>query len=293
MKIGSHFVGTPLRRYETVVLKRDSMNFAAAIADGNPLYFDDENSAELVAHPMHAVAATWPIIERIDANIDWDDFPREILLTQVHYSEHLILHRLIAPGEQLQIEGKIAAIVPHRSGTHMIICLSACDARGRPVFTEYSGALMRGVTCTDPGRGADTLPVMPPETPEPPFSWEASIRIDPLLPYLYDGCTRIHFPIHTSRQFARQVGLPGIILQGTATLSLAVKEIVNREAGADPHRLRSIACRFTGMVTPGETIVLQANSSDQSGHIRFQVLNSQGRLAISRGHIHLNPQEGP
>jgi acyl dehydratase len=264
------------------------MNFAAAIADHNALYFDDERDGGPVAHPMHSVAVTWPILEHIDAYIDLKSFPREILLTQVHYSEHLILHRLMVPGERLTIDGQIAAIVPHRAGTHMIICLSARDACGQPVFTEYIGALMRGVSCTDPSGDADTLPALPAEAAGPAFSWESSMTIDPLLPYVYDGCTRIHFPIHTSRKFARQVGLPDIILQGTATLSLAVKEIVNREAASDPQRLRSIACRFTGMVLPGETIVLQVNGRDHHGNVRFQVRNSHGRLAISSGHIQLN-----
>lgn len=288
MKIDSRHVGTPLKRYETTVFQRDTMNFAAAIADHNALYFDDERDGGPVAHPMHSVAVTWPILEHIDAYIDLKSFPREILLTQVHYSEHLILHRLMVPGERLTIDGQIAAIVPHRAGTHMIICLSARDACGQPVFTEYIGALMRGVSCTDPGRDTDTLPALPAEAAGPAFSWESSMTIDPLLPYVYDGCTRIHFPIHTSRKFARQVGLPDIILQGTATLSLAVKEIVNREAASDPQRLRSIACRFTGMVLPGETIVLQVNGRDHHGNVRFQVRNSHGRLAISSGHIQLN-----
>ena len=43
----------PLKRYETAVFPRDTMNFAAAIADHNPLYFDDERDGELV-RPPHA-----------------------------------------------------------------------------------------------------------------------------------------------------------------------------------------------------------------------------------------------
>jgi acyl dehydratase len=293
MKIDSRYVGTPLKMYETAVFPRDTMNFAAAIGDPNARYLDDERDGGLVAHPMHSVAVTWPILEHIDAYIDLESFPREILLTQVHYSEHLVLHRLMVPGDRLKIDGQIAAIVPHRAGTHMILRLSARDAGGQPVFTEYIGALMRGVTCTDPGCGAETIPALPGEAPGPPFSWASSMTIDPLLPYIFDGCTRIHFPIHTSRKFARQVGLPGIILQGTATLSLAVREIVNREAASDPRRIRSISCRFTGMVMPGETIVLQVNIGAPGGDVRFQVQNSQGRLAIGNGHIQLNPQEAP
>jgi hypothetical protein len=51
-------------------------------------------------------------------------------------------------------------------------------------------------------------------------------------PYVYDGCTNIYFPIHTSVGFARMVGLPDIILQGTATLAYAARELADREAAA-------------------------------------------------------------
>ena len=87
--------------------------------------------------------------------------------------------------------------------------------------------------------------------------WERRIPIDAMRPYLYDGCTGIFFAIHTSRRFARQVGLPGIILQGTATLAYGVREMINREAGADPLRLKTVSCRFTGMVFPGTSICVQ------------------------------------
>lgn len=69
-----------------------------------------------------------------------------------------------------------------------------------PLFTEHSGALLRDVRCT----------------------------------------AAIHFPIHTSPRYAKRVGLDGIILQGTATSTLAVRELVACEAAGDPRRLRSL-----------------------------------------------------
>jgi hypothetical protein len=146
------------------------------------------------------------------------------------------------------------------------------------------------VRCLDEGRGAEVLPAVPlPPDAAPPL-WEAGIPIDPLLPFVYDGCADISFPIHTSRQFAHQVGLSGIILQGTATLALAVRELLNREVAGNPLLLRSLACRFTAMVSPGTDICLQLTAKSLTAHgydLHFVVLNQEGRRAISDGYASL------
>ena len=114
--------------------------------------------------------------------------------------------------------------------------------------------------------------------------------VDRMAPFVYDGCTDIHFPIHTSVKFARALGLPDIIYQGTATLALAVREMINREAGGDPRQVQSIACRFTGMVIPGSEIRIQLagrKAGREGDHLFFQVLNQNGKKAISEGVITL------
>jgi acyl dehydratase len=108
-----------------------------------------------------------------------------------------------------------------------------------------------------------------------------------LRPFIYDGCANIYFPIHTSRGFARQVGLPGIILQGTATLSLAAREILDREAERDPGRLITFSGRFSGMVLPGTCIrvrILKKNPGPAGTDLHFIVYNQEGRPAVSRGY---------
>ena len=148
----------------------------------------------------------------------------EVLVTQVHHAENLEFHRPLRPGDRLTVKGQVAAILPHRAGTRVVIRFAALDEAHEPVFTEHIGALMRGVKCSDDGLCLNRLPEGPlaEEGVEP--LWESRIPIDPLRPHIYDGCTGIVFPIHTSRAFARQVGLPGNILQGTATLAFAVRE---------------------------------------------------------------------
>jgi acyl dehydratase len=184
----------------------------------------------------------------------------------------------------------IAAILPHRAGTYVIIRLDARDADENKVFTEHIGAMMRGVECAGAGKGAESIPSVPQQIKEPAALWESVILVDPLAPFIYDGCTNIHFPIHTSVKFAHQVGLPGIINQGTATLALAVHNIMSKEAGGDPYRLATVYCRFSGMVLPGSAIRVCLTGRNQvSGgtDLFFTVLNGEGKRAISDGYIKL------
>ena len=290
MKLTSNFVGATLKEYTCIVNARRIMNYAAAIGDANPVYFNDERPEGIIAPPLFPVALTWPIVENITDYLEVQDFPQEVLFTQVHYSEHLSIQRPVTPGCNLKIRGAIAAILPHRAGTNVIIRFDAQDAEGNYYFTEDIGAMMRGVECADAGKGGESVPFVPQQKRDSAVLWESVIPIDPLAPFIYDGCTNIHFPIHTSVKFAHQVGLPGIIHQGTATLAVAVHNILNRETGGDPHRVETVYCRFSGMVLPGSAIrVRLTGKNHESGktNLFFIVLNAENKQAISNGYIRL------
>ena len=292
MEISPNLVGTRLKPYHTQVHWRDTMNYAAAIFDRNPLFFDDEQAGGLLVHPMFSVAITWPIVEHLSQYLDTADIPLEILLTQVHYTEHLIFHRQIRPDEKLTIKGRIVALLPHRAGTHIVVRFQALDQRQQLVFTEFNGAMLRGVQCRGAGQKEENCPVIPDDRDVRQLRWQKKITIDPLLPFIYDGCTNIVFPIHTSKKFAHQVGLPGIILQGTATLALAARELIKREAESQPLRLKEIYCRFSGMVLPGSDISLQvygALAGQKSGRSYFDVLNQTGEKVLSHGYALISP----
>ncbi|MBI4557303.1 MAG: MaoC family dehydratase N-terminal domain-containing protein [Candidatus Hydrogenedentes bacterium] len=290
MEISSEFVGAKLKPFETEVTWRRAMNFAAAVGDNNPAYFDDERQGGIIAPPMLSVALTWAASECYRTGEEAQGFPHEARKTQVHFTENLVWHRPLRPGDRLIIEGEVVAIVPHLAGTYLVIRFTACDQTGDAVFVEESGAILRGVRCSDAGKGSEGLLPSPsgPGRREP--IWEVPIPVSAVAAHVYDGCADISFPIHTSNKFARSVGLPGTILHGTATLAMAAREIVNREAAADPTRLKAMLCRFTGMVLPGTTVtlrVLERVSREGNTGVHFIVLNDQGRRAISNGFAEL------
>jgi len=291
MEIDSRFVGTSLKKYSCKVKWRDIMNYAAATEDNNLNYFDDEKEEGIVAPPMFAVSQSWAILENLSDFIEADDFPSELFFTIVHYTEHLKIHRLMKTGDELEFKGKIAAMIPHRAGTHLILCLEAVDNHNKPVFTEFLGGMLRGVECEGGAKGEKNIPLVtktPLDKNDSTSIWKKNIYIDSLRSFIYDGCTGITFPIHTSKQFAHQVGLPGIILQGTATLAYAVKELTNKEAYGDPSKIKEIACKFTDMVFPGSDIklILQERvKTDNTRELFFEVRNVRNKKAIHDGYI--------
>jgi acyl dehydratase len=290
MEISSRFVGTPLKEHHVEITWRELMNYAAAVDDHNPIYFDDQRPEGIIAHPIFPAAVTWRTLGSIWEHIEDQEFPFHLLATQVHYTEHLAYHRPIRPGNVLKVGGQIAAILPHRSGALVVVRLDALGADGGPVFTEHASSLLRGVRCTDGGTGGEALPAVPTHPEQGAPVWDAPVAVEPLRPFIYDGCSGISFPIHTSQQFARQMGLPGIILQGTATLAFAARELVNREASGNSLALHSLFGRFTGMVLPGAEIRVQLTAKktgEERVDLHFVVLNSDGRNAISDGYARL------
>lgn len=267
------------------------MNYAAAVADHNNCYFDDTRPDGIIAPPMMAVALTWKISSRFHEFWRGTDFPVDVLRQQVHYLEQLEWRRMLRSGDTLWLEGECKAILPHRAGCLLLIEYRAIDGQGELVFAERIGGLLRGVTCEGEGRGQDNVPVLHRYRAEGPV-WEKKVHIGPAAAHLYDGCADIHFPIHTSVAFARSVGLPDIIYHGTATLSQALRDLVNREAGRDPRHLLEVRCNFGAMVMLDSTITLQMLGREVvrgETLLHFQVLNEEGQKAIRQGTVRISP----
>lgn len=286
IKISSELVGAETKEYRTEISWRHTTNYAAAVGDNNPFYLDDLRADGLVAPPMFVCVISWPLMQNISDFLDFP-YPLEVLYTMVHYSQHVEYARPLKPGIQVKTTGKVIAMVPKRSGIHMLFKLPVTDLDGELYYTEYAGVMLRGVELTDAGKGAENIPVIPNFAQDSPLIWESVIPIRPEASYIYDGCSNVSFDIHTSPRFAKMVGLPGIILQGTATLAYAVKELINRESGGDPTRLKTLSAQFTGMVLPDSEIKIRLNHRQNIAdktELGFHIINDKGQTAVRNGY---------
>ena len=82
MKIGSEIVGVKLKEYTAEVTWRQTTNYAAAVADDNPIYLDDLREGGIIAPPMFAATFTWSIVGKLSAYANLP-YPQEIFHTLV------------------------------------------------------------------------------------------------------------------------------------------------------------------------------------------------------------------
>ncbi len=90
-----------------------------------------------------------------------------------------------------------------------------------------------------------------------------------------------HNPIHLDDEFARSVGLPGVIAHGMLQMGLLA-----RVAG-EPRRLRRLSCRFAGMVRPGDTVAFRGEERD--GRVQLTAVNQDGEAILTKATAELLP----
>jgi acyl dehydratase len=290
MYISSDIVGFRTRPIEAEIDWRQTTNHAAALEDANPLFLDDRRPEGLVAHPMFAAVFSWPLVATLEEHLGELPYPPVIWQTKVHHAQHLRIDRLVRPGDRLRGAGEVIAVLPHRAGARVVLELRVTDQRGAPVHVETIGALLRDVRCQGEGVGAERLPGHPelPDMDAP--TWDERLDIPATAAHVYDGCTDIVFPIHTSAAFAEAVGLPGMIYQGSAMLARAVSCLVEREAQGDATRVTDLDARFGAFVRPGAHVQVRllARARDDAGtHLWFDVRNHDGEPAVRGGYMRL------
>ena len=285
MTISADIVGVEVGPMLQEVDARWLMAYAAGIGEANPLYFDTSLKDGIVAHPVFPVCYEWPLAVALrDRTI-----PSAARIQAVHATHDLVIHRLPIPGDRLSTTAQVVAVEQRKPGAYVVTRFETRDARGAPVTTTDAGALYLGV----PAAGEDRWLIEPspaPKPPDGPARWEQRVPVERGAAHAYTECSRIWNPIHTDRAVARAVGLPDIILHGTATLALAVSALIAREADGDPARLRRIRCRFGAMVLMPSTLTVQGlgRISGRDGEaVGFKVLTAPGQAAISHAALAL------
>jgi acyl dehydratase len=88
-----------------------------------------------------------------------------------------------------------------------------------------------------------------------------------------------HNPIHLDDDFARSVGLPGVIAHGM--LQMGIAGTVAAEAAGGGERLRRLVCRFSGMVVPGDSVTFTAESSGP-GKLDVRAVKENGEMVLTK-----------
>jgi len=255
------------------------MAYAAGLGETDARYYDTLAPEGPSAHPLFPVCYEWPAMLAVRAVATSD----EIAIRSVHATHDLTVHRPVRAGETLRTTARVTGLAHRRAGTLLTVRNETVDALGRPVTTTDYGSVYRGVGF----EGADAGVKPAGGTFDMP-SGAARIQVDvpAWLAHVYSECARIWNPIHTEVAVARAAGLPAIILHGTATLALAVSQVV-RHADIDPRDVRRVRSSFTGMVPLPSRLTVRVVEATENNAFLFDVLGQDSAPVLSRGALHL------
>lgn len=202
----------------------------------------------------------------------------------VHALQDSTFHQPFAVDRDAVVTARIEEIRATSAGAYVVTLLETSDAEtGTPIVTSRSAVIFRGVGIEEdgaPGRASTAAEAS--ALDDVARRWH--IETSPTLPHIYSECARIWNPIHTERAFAHAAGLPDIILHGTATWGLAMRQIIGATGRTSRARaLRRFSGRFRAAVTPGSRMTVEAEPDLPHGACRYAVLTDLGEVAISHG----------
>ena len=288
MPVNASAVGARFGERLVEVTPRMMLAYAAGIGQTDAWTFDDAAAGHFVAVPQLCVSIEWPTISDPGVRTLLGVTPGE-WRGALHVGQDSVFHRPILAGGRLRIVGCVMEVRETRAGAIALSRIDSTDAAsGDPVVTSWTTVLLRGVAVQGTGSTAAGRPAA---TTDEVGGWQSlEIPVPRELPHVYTECAGIWNPIHTERRVALSVGLPDIILHGTATWALAGRELTRVHAGRDPRRLRRLSGRFGAVVIPGTRIVLEHGASSSApGVIRFRVRNHEGEEAMSEGIAEIVP----
>ena len=238
--------------------------YADATDDTNPAYRGDDAIAPPMFHVQPLIGLMLSCARDPELGID--------MLRLVHGEHSMDFHRPMVDGETLDLGAELLSVDEKPSGTIFAFGLTA-SVDGTPVCSGRTAYFVRAKS--PPPKGPKKPKAEKPAPPAPDFTVEQPVSEDQAVRYA--AASLDDNPIHTDEEVAKKAGLPRTILHGLCTMAFAQRDLIARHGG-DPRALASIAARFTGMVLPGQTLVLKA--WDDGDTVTFQTDGPSGKPVL-------------
>jgi acyl dehydratase len=277
--------GRSFPRIEQAWTETQTILYALAVGygfePGDPRQLRYVYEQDLVAASTLPVVLAYPgfWMQEPDSGIDW---PRAL-----HASQRLVVHSEIPSSGVFLGEQEVTRIVDKGAavGAFVHVRRTVTDAAsGARVATVEHVTLCRG----DGGFGGGDEP----EPAPPPLPERApdAVCVLPTLPssallYRLSGDRN---PLHADPAVADEAGFDRPILHGLCTFGVAAHAIVRTLSDYRPTALKTLACRFTSPVFPGEG--LRTEMWVEDGHVRFRVLaEERGVVVLNVGEAEIEP----
>jgi len=240
--------------------------YADATGDSDAAYRDDA----AIAPPVFAIVPAWPAVAAVLAD---ESTGIEVGRT-VHGEQRMRLHRPIRAGDVLRSVGRLASVEERGANEVFVMALSTTDAEGHAVADQDVVVVSRGSAAGSSNSNETARPPAKQPPPEPPApDGERTVELDPGITHAYAAAAGDDNRIHVDDDFAKSVGLPGIIVQGMCLLSISLQAVLE-ELAADPASVREVGVRFARPIRPGQPYTTRVWRAD--GGATFDARGPEG-----------------
>ena len=262
------------REYGPVQLAIDAeqiADYADATGDQLPLY----RGAVPIAPPVFAIVPVWPVIKEALAD---DELGLDVGRI-VHGEQRMTFHRLIRAGDALTSSGHLSSITERGENEVFVLSLETRDGAGSLVTSQDVVCVSRG---TAPAKGAGKQGSERSAAGRDDLSGEPElvrrVELPPGITHRYAGASGDDNRIHVDDEFAKSVGLPGIIVQGMCLFSISMQAVIDAAAGGRPELLSYASARFRRPILPGSTFGTLVYLNGDGA--RFEGRGPNGELAV-------------
>jgi acyl dehydratase len=269
-------LGTTYEERTDTIDPERAKQYAAATNDDNPAY----ESGKFVP-PVFGVVPAWDALGLAVGDI----IPPESLMMVVHGEQDMHFHKPLVPGTTLKTQSEALSTRVSGSGTRLAVKVTSTDAAdGSPVMEQYITTFIRGMSDGE-AAGPDKPDHTFPDEARTKKVGEYTVHVDDDQTFRYRDASGDQMPIHVDNDFAKSVGLPGIIAHGLCTMAMTSQAVIKTVADGDPSRLKRLAVRFSKNVFPGNDVVTTIYDAGEEAGRKVYVFeaHSNGDLVIANG----------
>lgn len=212
--------------------------------------------------------------------------PGELLGAILHGEQDFHFHRPVEPGMTLSTVATPIGMRQRSSGITVVTKAETSEVGGDPVTTQYMVTFVRGASgVEDIGDEAPTHAFDESLREREPDA-EVAQTYDEDQTYRYAEASGDPMQIHLDEEFAKAVGLPGIIIHGLCTMAFTSVAALESFSPGDPTKLRRLAVRFAKMAYPGQTITTRLWESGAAGgttSYAYETTADSGDVVIKDG----------
>jgi acyl dehydratase len=250
-------------------------SIAYAMATNDPITAHLDGT---LAPPVFAVVPTLSDV----AKTTMSAVPDELMMRILHGEQDFRFHRAIVPGETLTVRSKVVGIHGKSSGVVVTSIAETRDAKEELVNEQYFSGFFRGGDWPHEAG-----------SPAPQHTFDQTLRgraADLVVEQKFDADQTFRYaepagdpmPIHLDEEFAKNMGLPGIIMHGLCTMAFTSHALLSHVAPNNPERLKRLAVRFAAPGRPGQVMTTSVWHAGD-GVYKFESVNNEGQVLIKDG----------